>query len=764
VDDVILHKRGYIIHGSLHLTTHHLIFTVTNPRPNELKELWLCYPMISSVERKKGSALLNLLENSSINGLDQFESIDNDHNKDILQSKFIKNLPKLFNQNGKELNLFKLSTLKINCKDFNYLSFDFENETKCLDVFESIMKLTCLNDINQLYAFIYQPNSIERNFNTWNIYDPIKEFQRQGLNFTNNNTIEEKSNSNWRISTVNKNYTFSNTYPNTLVVPKTISDSVLTHASKYRSKQRIPALTFYYRKNGCSITRSSQPLVGLKQTRSIQDEKLIEEIFKSNSNNTTTSTSSTTNSSINNNTTIPTSRRKNLIVDARPTTNAMAQTALGAGSENMDNYSNCDKIYLGIDNIHVMRDSLNKLIDILKTGDLNKPKLNKSSLKKTNWLKYISILLISTEKLVKSIVLNNSNILIHCSDGWDRTSQISSLIQICIDPYYRTIQGFITLIEKDWISFGHRFNERSGHLSSESIFHDDSNDSNNNHASLAFKSVSNHFKKKKHLKFTSPIFHQFLDSIYQILIQFPDKFEFNERFLRRLIYHLYSCQYGNFLFDNEYERSFNKISEKTRSCWDYFLSRRHEFTNKSYSPSSDEFDWISPNFKSLKWWWQLYGRSDEEMNGSENTNGHGNGNANGNDNGVDQDLDGLELQNNGSKSSAPEKEDGATVNITTEPIIKPVSETKEPEPPQDQDQEINSNSKVFALTPPPAAIYKINANYNHDDNNNDNDDDGNDDDDDDDDEKNTITNNKHNETNGNGINGTTKGLERMSIS
>jgi hypothetical protein len=32
------------------------------------------------------------------------------------------------------------------------------------------------------------------------------------------------------------------------------------------------------------------------------------------------------------------------------------------------------------------------------------------------------------------------------------------------------------------------------------------------------------------------------------------KFEFNERFLRRLLYHLYSCQYGTFLFNNEKER------------------------------------------------------------------------------------------------------------------------------------------------------------------------------------------------------------------
>lgn len=31
------------------------------------------------------------------------------------------------------------------------------------------------------------------------------------------------------------------------------------------------------------------------------------------------------------------------------------------------------------------------------------------------------------------------SVLIHCSDGWDRTSQLSSLAQLCLDPYYRYV-------------------------------------------------------------------------------------------------------------------------------------------------------------------------------------------------------------------------------------------------------------------------------------------------------------------------------------
>lgn len=31
-------------------------------------------------------------------------------------------------------------------------------------------------------------------------------------------------------------------------------------------------------------------------------------------------------------------------------------------------------------------------------------------------------------------------VLVHCSDGWDRTPQIVALAELLLDPYYRTIE------------------------------------------------------------------------------------------------------------------------------------------------------------------------------------------------------------------------------------------------------------------------------------------------------------------------------------
>lgn len=373
-------------------------------------------------------------------------------------------------------------------------------------------------------------------------------------------------------------------------------------------------------------------------------------------------------------------QQHNLIVDARPTVNALAMQAVGLGSENMDNYRFATKIYLGIDNIHVMRDSLQKVIDTLKESDVTPMAPNREALAKSNWLKHIGGLLDGAGIIARQVALQHSHVLIHCSDGWDRTSQLSALSQLCLDPYYRTLEGFIVLVEKDWLSFGHQFAHRSGYLSSEKWFNIENEriggDNNKQpglpglpgqssgagqaleNALLSAKGFFNKDNKSRDsmvdsdgelqpydigsptskkvpapskgstsdksttkVKETSPVFHQFLDATYQLLYRHPTRFEFNERFLRRLLYHLYSCQYGTFLYNNEKERVEARVSEKTRSVWDYFISRKEQFINDQYDVTIDDNvrgkeRLVLPGSAQLRWWNELFGRTDAEMNGS----------------------------------------------------------------------------------------------------------------------------------------------------
>ncbi|KAI0971684.1 protein-tyrosine phosphatase-like protein [Xylaria arbuscula] len=594
------------------------------------------------------------------------------------------------------------SSIRIRGRDFSLINFLFVNETFARDAFDYIRSRSCrLGSIEKLYAFSYQPLKAEKPFHGWSLYDPRAEFRRQGIS-------TKSVDRGWRISLINKDYTFSPTYPALLVVPSKISDNVIKYAGPYRSRARIPVLTYLHSLNNCSITRSSQPLVGFRGNRSIQDEKLVSACFSASAtvefNGLEMSTQDTAEPSPSSSQVdlrgsssegeiIDTGRledeliadgeasldsqaskriygaqQSNLIVDARPTINALAMQVVGKGSENMEYYPFAKKAYLNIDNIHVMRESLNTVIEAIKDGDISKLPPNRELLIKSNWLKHIRGILDGSALIARQVGINHSHVLIHCSDGWDRTSQLSALSQLMLDPFYRTIDGFIVLVEKDWLSFGHMFQQRSGPLSHDKwfvverdamagsamqpgesdgrageafenaiagarrFFHRSRNQDSSGDAEgdgpgsppdessqVKRSSESSQATETTRPNEISPVFHQFLDATWQLLRQHPTRFEFNERFLRRLLYHLHAGQYGSFLFNCEKQRIDARVHERTRSVWDYFLSRKSEFLNPNYDSTVDDRQsgrerLLFPELSDVRWWAQCFGRSDSEMN------------------------------------------------------------------------------------------------------------------------------------------------------
>ncbi|KAJ9476106.1 Phosphoinositide 3-phosphatase [Pseudozyma hubeiensis] len=564
-------------------------------------------------------------------------------------------------------------------KTFDSAAFAFQSEQDQLNVFDSLKDCAVLTDISQLYAFYHQlpPKFAPSQHNLARIYDPKAEFARQG--------IGSRSKA-WRFTDINSQYAFCATYPALMAVPSRISDTTLSYAAKYRSKARVPALTYLHWANHASITRSSQPMVGLKNARSIQDEKLIEAIFTSHhfadpesiTAKAAADASSGTAASSSGAPAVATvygATTTNLIVDARPTTNAMANVAKGAGTENMEYYKGCKKSYLGIENIHVMRDSLSKLTEALRESEpianfgmrveafgdasasaavtdgtgsvlrLHPTPVDATALRKSMWLKHIQSLMEGSMSIVRNVHINSSHVLIHCSDGWDRTSQLAAIAQVCLDPYFRTFDGLAVLIEKDWLSFGHKFTDRSGLKGSDRYFtvasrnqyqrsnedEDDGSDTDpdtdkaNSGAGGGFDSqaAANAFwgftkqltanfsaatssapagpKKGSNIKETSPVFHQFLDCMWQIMRQFPDRFEYNSAYLVELHQTLHECKYGTFLMDCERERfkphdhdgrPLPPVSARTVSAWTYLLhpDMKTKHRNPKYNPGLDDRD------------------------------------------------------------------------------------------------------------------------------------------------------------------------------
>ena len=75
--------------------------------------------------------------------------------------------------------------------------------------------------------------------------------------------------------------------------------------------------------------------------------------------------------------------------------------------------------------------------------------------------RYFSAVYAEVAVFVQAIAVDKISVLAHCSDGWDRTSQMSALAMLCMDPHYRTFAGFAQLIEKEWLCSGHKFRDRT---------------------------------------------------------------------------------------------------------------------------------------------------------------------------------------------------------------------------------------------------------------------------------------------------------------
>jgi myotubularin-related protein 6/7/8 len=159
---VTLARRGEQVVGTLHLTPHHLIFSHT-PQVSEdalaqgtairPRELWITYPIIAFCTFRPAPSVSR-----------------------------------------------QPSSIRLRCRDFTFVCFYFASETQARDVYDTLKQWTCrVGRIEKLYAFTYQPAPPEQDINGWELYDPRKEWARQGVG-------KEGSNNGWRISSINVDY------------------------------------------------------------------------------------------------------------------------------------------------------------------------------------------------------------------------------------------------------------------------------------------------------------------------------------------------------------------------------------------------------------------------------------------------------------------------------------------------------------------------------------------------------------------------------
>ncbi|KAJ8312915.1 hypothetical protein KUTeg_010288 [Tegillarca granosa] len=470
--------------------------------------------------------------------------------------------------------------LSVNCKDATVVRCSFNNNDSCQDWFKRITakisppkelselfafafyawcmdQSPCLSDHESCYLLCQQEDSFRYSFG--------REVDRMKLNLK----------SAWRISYINETFDVCSTYPKNHIVPASITDEQLKKVADFRALKRFPSVVWRDQRNGAVLVRCSQPELGWFGWRSIEDETLLQAIplaclqnpgsFQ-NQNSLTDDSSASESGSQNGDLSEPTlgnndnEKKKMLIIDCR----------------SYDYYPSCEIQFMNLANIHSIRKSFLALRTLCSSPPDQASWL--SSLENTKWLSYLAGIIKAANVAVSAIDKEGRPVLVHCSDGWDRTTQIIALSELLLDPYYRTLEGFQVLVEREWLDFGHKFADRCGN----GVASDDLNE-------------------------RCPVFLQWLDCVFQLYKQFPCAFQFNEAYLVKLVQHTYSNLFGTFLCNFTQDRLKEELSSRTSSIWTLLHYSNKKFHNHLYCPTLEQQVLIpSSNIRNLHLWTSVY--------------------------------------------------------------------------------------------------------------------------------------------------------------
>eukprot|EP00052_Salpingoeca_macrocollata_P025080 m.227558 g.227558 ORF g.227558 m.227558 type:complete len:1293 (+) comp22371_c1_seq4:3650-7528(+) len=374
----------------------------------------------------------------------------------------------------------------------------------------------------------------------------VQDLHRLGVSdtLTTADFLEVRS---WRLERSNNSYRLCATYPATVCVPGTVGSKDLADYSGLFQMQRFPILSWLNNSTGAALLRSATP-------RSDNGRRNLlyavldciaatygSDKFRRMGSLTGRRTRPRRHSIGNRAESVPFSHRFFLVTEDK------AYQAWLDGESGLN---------LGWDGIVVDREHTRLVTDVQAVQNaaelLQQACFNIDAddsflqLDASQWHGQVSALLHWANNIADVVELENATVLISLETGQDHTAQLSSLVQLLVDPYYRTLSGFIALVKKEWCAMGHSFASRAGLRS------------------------QNHAGGHKAM-----VFLQFLDAVHQILVQYPLLFEFNNYFLMTLAYHTCSMRFGTFLHDCEAERA-NALRHTSMSDLWQFLESNHE--------------------------------------------------------------------------------------------------------------------------------------------------------------------------------------------
>lgn len=182
-------------------------------------------------------------------------------------------------------------------------------------------------------------------------------------------------------------------------------------------------------------------------------------------------------------------------------------------------------------------------------------------LESSKWLNHIQSFIRASRHIARTLKCDKNPVVVIDETGRDVSCLVVSLVQVLTDDYFRTITGFASLVNKEWVASGYAFQL----------------------SLMAVNRVDTNFL---------PTFLMFLDCVHNVLVQYPTEFEFTEMYLIEIIDTILGGESELFKFNCPKNISLfcrGKESELVDDIWCRVWEHKSEYRNSLFNLKDEMF-------------------------------------------------------------------------------------------------------------------------------------------------------------------------------